>query len=350
MTTVSAVGRADRHKRSAASVAGLTAVALLLGACGTSGGRSGSDGELTVVASTGVWGGIARTVGGPDVSVRSIISNNEADPHSYESTPRDAAMVGDADLIVYNGGGYDPFVPQILDSAAGKAPAVQAVEVANAGHETHARSGGKHGHEEGHSTHSPGSHGHGGHGHGGHGHGGHGHASNEHVWYRPSSVGRVASRVADELARLRPQHAADFRRRAADLRHRIDGLEQRIAELEKQHGGTEVLTTAPVSDLLLDEAGLVDVTPPEFVQAVESGSDPAAATIATMQRAVDSGRASVMIYNPQTASPLTERLRTRAERNGMPVVVMSETPPRGETYVEWMGGQIAALDKALGTP
>ncbi|HWN28083.1 MAG TPA: zinc ABC transporter substrate-binding protein, partial [Actinomycetospora sp.] len=46
---------------------------------------------LTVVASTNVWGDIATRVAGPTAQVRSILADPNADPHSYEGTPADAA-------------------------------------------------------------------------------------------------------------------------------------------------------------------------------------------------------------------------------------------------------------------
>ena len=72
-------------RRSAAAVlfAGLSS--LLLTACGpTSGGdRPGAgDGVVDVVASTSVYGDIARIVGGDKVKVTSIIKRTRQDPHS----------------------------------------------------------------------------------------------------------------------------------------------------------------------------------------------------------------------------------------------------------------------------
>lgn len=350
MTTVRV--RSRRAWPTSASVTALAAATLLVTACGTSTGDARTDGELTVVASTSVWGRVAEAVGGPTVTVRSIIDNNEADPHSYESTPRDAALVNDADLVVYNGGGYDAFVPQILSGLPTPKAVVEATGLADveSRHGDQAHAHGEHS-EEGPSHEGHDHEGH-GHSHEAHGHAGHGHSheGNEHVWYQPHTVGDVARRVADELSRLQPRHAADFHRAAGQLARRAGELERQIDEIRAHHGGTEVLTTAPVSGLLLEKAGLVDITPAPYVQAVEAGNDPAAATIAKMHDAVESGRAAALIYNPQTASPLTERVRARAESHHIPVVVMSETPPADQSYTEWMSAQITALRKALEQP
>lgn len=335
-----------RHKhrtRRATALAGLTAASLAITGCGAAGsGEPADGGKPTVVTSTSVWGSVARAVGGDSVQVESIISNAEADPHSYESTPRDAARISDADLIVHNGGGYDSFVKQILSGGAGDAPVIQAVEVAEHGEPSSDQYSREHGKPE-----PDGQHGHGRPQHDGHGQG-HGHTSgNEHVWYRPHVVHKVAGRIADELAKLQPQKARTFHEAAASFGSKTRGLEERVARIKAQHQGTKVIATAPISDPLLERAGLDNITPRSFVQAAESGNDPAAAAIAEIQGMVDSRQAAVLIHNPQTASPLTERIRARAAGNSTPVVEMTETLPPSKTYVEWMGAQVSALEKAL---
>ncbi|NHD18337.1 MULTISPECIES: zinc ABC transporter substrate-binding protein [unclassified Actinopolyspora] len=340
--------RARRGAGVPVALLGLTTT-LLLTSCGT--GSGGSGGEPTVVASTDTWAKVAEAVAGEHAEVESIISDNEADPHSYESTPRDAAKINQADLVVHNGGGYDSFVSQVLSGNSADTPSVEAVAAAETeeGHGSHESTEqpaeSSHAASE-HAEHSEDhSHAHSGNEHE-HTHD-HAHSGNEHVWYQPHSVRRVADRIAEELSGISPDRSADFEQAAAEFGRRLDEVDGDIAEIRQQHRGTEVLTTAPVADLLLDETGLNDITPRSYVQSVESGNDPAASTIAELQDLVDSGRPAVLIHNPQTASPLTERLRERAERNGIPVVSMPETLPADETYQQWISGRVSALQAAL---
>src|SRR5581483_2930666 len=93
--------------------------------CGRGPAAAGSSGagHLSVVAAENFWGSIAAQLGGTRVTVTSIITNPDTDPHSYEPTPADAVALAKADMVVYNGIGYDPWVPQLLaaDPAAGRA-------------------------------------------------------------------------------------------------------------------------------------------------------------------------------------------------------------------------------------
>ena len=169
-----------------ATLGALAASALVLGGC--------SGDERRARAGVRRWSprrtcGAAwcSAVAGPDADVTSIVTDPTADPHSYESSPADAAAVIDADLVVFNGGGYDEFVEKILADEPDK-PTVEAVtllpESASAGaNVSHRRPEHTHDEEDRHD---------------------HG-VVNEHVWYDVAAVGAVADRVATELGTLDPR-------------------------------------------------------------------------------------------------------------------------------------------------
>ena len=104
-------------RRSAALLAA-AGLAAALGACssddqatdassGAEGG-SGGDAAIKVVTSTNTWSDVAKAVvGDADVSVTPIIDSNEADPHSYEPSAQDMALIEQADIVVAGGGHYD---------------------------------------------------------------------------------------------------------------------------------------------------------------------------------------------------------------------------------------------------
>ncbi len=298
-------------------LAAVAGVAALLTACGssepsTSTGSSGTNGStpaaddaITVVASTNVWGDVAAAVGGAAVAVTSIVA--DGDPHSYQVNARDAATLRDADLVVSNGGGYDEFVDQALDGDTDQ-PRIVAVDL----HLPTAES-----------------------------------SDNEHVWYHPPTVGKVAAEIATKLGELRPDDRDTFTANAAAYQDELDRLMTSVTELSDEYGGTSVVATEPVAQYLLVEAGLSDETPAEFTEAVEEENDPPAAAVAEIQRIVTEKRASVLVHNPQTETPVVTDLVDKARDAGVPVVEMTETLPNGQDYLTWMGNQIAALSKAL---
>src|ERR1035437_8701602 len=116
-----------RRPRSTLTGAVLVAFALLLVACSGSVGSAGGGGPSTtsgkaaieVVAAENFWGNIAAQIGGTHVHVVSIITNPNTDPHAYEPTAADGRTVANAQMVIENGIGYDPWVPQLLKSTGG---------------------------------------------------------------------------------------------------------------------------------------------------------------------------------------------------------------------------------------
>lgn len=287
------------------------ALAMLLGVagCGSTGQQASGNERLTVVASTTVWGSVARTVAGDAADVKSIISDPTADPHSYESKPTDAAEVANADLVVFNGGGYDDFMSKILQDAGNK-PTVEAFAL-----ESHKPADGA--------------------------------LPNEHVWYDLPVVQNVAQQVAEKLGQLNPGQAQQFTARAQEFRTEIDGLAGKLSSIAQAHAGQRVVMTEPVAQYLITAAGLTDATPPDFLKAVEEEKDPPAAAVAATKDLFTQRQVRALVYNPQTETPVTSQLRTASEAARIPVVTMTETLPENTDYRGWMSGQIDGLSAAL---
>src|SRR6478735_8654552 len=93
--------------------------AALAAGCGATRGRG-----LQVVASTNVYGDIARQIAGPSAHVTSILSDPNADPHLFEARTSNGLAVARAKVVIANGLGCDAFastepVPDYLVAAAG---------------------------------------------------------------------------------------------------------------------------------------------------------------------------------------------------------------------------------------
>src|SRR5512135_3741903 len=92
---------------------GAFAVVVALVACGQGPAPSGVIG---VVAAENFWGRIAAQLGGSRVSVQSVVSDPNADPHEYESSAADARAFADANLVILNGAGYDDSGQRLIDA------------------------------------------------------------------------------------------------------------------------------------------------------------------------------------------------------------------------------------------
>jgi zinc/manganese transport system substrate-binding protein len=318
-----------------------TVSALALAGCASSAGAdsSGADTDtITVVASTDVYADIARQIAGDTVEVSAIITSSAQDPHDFEPSAQDQLAVSRADLIIENGGGYDSFIDALIDSSGADAHVITAAEFSHdyPGAEGHAD--GEHAEDE-HADEE----------HAEDEHAGHEHIEgfNEHVWYDPHTMAHVAEAIAEELAELVPDEAASFEANAEAFAAEIETIEGALAEVDAAHGGARIFVTEPVSVYLAAAAGLDNVTPEAFSEAVEEGQDVPPATLLEALDLLSSGEVALVIANTQTGGAETTQVLDAAEGDGIPVIEFSETLPEGQTYISWMLENVEAISAAL---
>ncbi|MFC0680383.1 metal ABC transporter solute-binding protein, Zn/Mn family [Lysobacter korlensis] len=313
------------HVRSHLIPVGFVATALVLTGCAASPGDAEAvGGRLQVVTSTDVYGDIAGQIAGGAADVVSIISGATQDPHSYEATTQDQLTLSKADLVVANGGGYDPFIDTMLDASG--APDVVVVTAVD---ESGLLEDEEHADEE---------------------HGDHGHIEgfNEHVWYSLHAVEHIAEAIARELGALDDGNAETYAQNLAVFAGRIADLEEVAHGIHETAEGKAAMVTEPVAEHLLDELGLDNVTPAEFVEAVEEGSDISPVALQETLDRLGDGSVALLAHNEQTTDPVTQRVRDAASAAGVPVVSLTETLPDGVGYLEWMESNLAELQAALG--
>lgn len=300
-----------------AATAALLSVAA---ACGSSTGTAGAAGEtnpsagaaarVQVVASTNVWGDIAASIGGDLVAVTSIISNPDADPHSYEANAGTALKLAHAAVVIENGGGYDDFMQRML-SASKNNDAVVLNAVETSGRRPVA--GGL----------------------------------NEHVWYDFPTVAKVVDRLTAALTRVNPSGGPAFAANAAAFERRLTVLEKTEASIADSHAGTGVAITEPVPQYMLQACKLVNRTPAPFSEAVEEGTDVSAHVLDQTLHLFTSGTVAALVYNAQTSGPETSKVLAAAKAAGIPAVPVTETLPPGSTYLSWMTANLAAIRRAV---
>ena len=327
--------------RLAVAVSLAAASVVLLAGCATATSAE-DDGRIAIVASSNVYAQIAEAIGGDFVNATALVSSAAQDPHSFEPSARDQLTVQRADLIVENGGGYDAFVDALIEASGSTAPVITAVGFShewpgNPGHDAGSADG-EHSEQE-HSDDE----------HADDEHADHEHVEgfNEHVWYDPHAMQHLAEEVAHELADLLPAEADTFEGNAAEFAAGIAELETALADIDAEHAGAEVFVTEPVSLYLVEAAGLVNVTPDAFSEAVEEGQDVAPSTLLDSLKLLRSADVDIVIANTQTGGAETTDVISEAETLSIPVVEFSETLPDGATYLTWMQANIDALAEAL---
>ncbi|AMM19268.1 ABC transporter substrate-binding protein [Frondihabitans sp. PAMC 28766] len=295
------------------AAAALAASSLLLAGCSSSSDPGTSTtapgGQVRVVASTDVYGDIASQIGGNAVSVTSILTNPNQDPHSFEADAQTQLAISKAQVIIENGGGYDDYVDTMRSSVSSKAALINAVKLSG----KKAVDG----------------------------------DLNEHVFFDYPTMGKVADAMAADFAKADPSKSKTFFTNAATFLGKMTTLEGETAALKKQFDGDKVSYTEPVPGYLFDAMGLVNVTPEAFSHAVEEGNDVPPAALNDTLKLMQNKSVKLLAYNEQASSPETSQVQAAAKAAGVPVVPVTETLPKGTTYETWQQGNIDKIKVAL---
>jgi len=271
-------------------------------------GVTGASKTIQIVAAENFWGSLISQLGGTHVQVLSIVSDPNADPHEYESNTDNARAIAGADYIIVNGAGYDSWADRLI--GAGVKPDCKVLNVANLL-----------GKKEG---------------------------DNPHFWYSPVYMNQTVKQMESDLISIDPGNAAYYEQNYANLQLSLGQYLSRIAKIKQQFNGTQVAATEDIFAYLAEPAGLHLISPPAFTQAVAEGNDPPAQSIVQFEAQLKSGNVSVLVYNQQTVTPVTENMKKLAAEQGIPVVGITETiQPPDVSFQDWMNAELISLQNAL---
>lgn len=269
------------------------------------GGDAGSGDTVKIVTSTKVWADVAQAVIGDaeGVEVEPIIASNDTDPHSYQPTAADMALVEQADVLLAGGGHYDAW---LTEAASSDSAAIILTAIDGDGFDGH-----DHGEEAPEEE----------------GREGHDHSTevNEHIWYDTDAVKSVASTLASEINAHWDIGASD-----EDVVKRLDEIDERKAKLPK----STTAQTHPLADDILAGTKIVDDTPEGYRRATLSESEPSAADVAAMLETIESGNLDFLIDAPQTRDQVSERLVKAAQAKGLRIVNVYESPGANESFFD----------------
>lgn len=293
------------------TVAFFAANALILTGCSSSEQTSkesdSSEGEskIHVVATENFYGEVAEAVGGDHVEVNSIITNPSEDPHDFEPTPETAKTVSKADVIIYNGLGYDDWMGRLIESSSDS----DKKTVIRVGEDVLGKENG----------------------------------DNEHVWYNPETMPKLADALADQLAEVEPEHAEDFELQTASYQDSLQPLLDLVSQIKEPSKKTAAVTE-PVFDYMLDALNY-KTNNTKFPLAVEEGTDPAPKDVAKMQDDIKDHNVSFLVQNIQVNNPTITKLAKLAKENDVPIVKVTETMPEGKDYKTWMMDQLKQIEQ-----
>jgi zinc/manganese transport system substrate-binding protein len=302
----------SRFRRASCWITGGMLLVLLLNACtsATAGNSTSSSSGtvLNVVAAENFWGSIAAQLGGKHVNVTSIVSDPNADPHEYESNTNDARAFAQANYVVLNGAGYDTWGQKLLDANPVSGRKVFVVANLLGKHE----------------------------------------GDNPHFWYNPTYVEQVANQITKDYQALDPADSAYFTQQRAAFETALSPYHQRIAEIRARFAGRKIGSTESIFVYMANALGLDLISPPAFMDAVAEGNDPPASSVVTFEQQIRQKQITVLVYNVQTVTNITNTIKQLASQENIPIVGISETiQPPDASFQEWQTAQLLELQNAL---
>jgi zinc/manganese transport system substrate-binding protein len=266
-----------------------------------------SDGKIAVVAAENFYGDVAQQIGGDTVSVTSILSNPDQDPHLFEISPSVVRAIAAAQVVVYNGIDYDPWIERLLKVTPRSGRAM----IAAAGL-MHKQAG-----------------------------------DNPHLWYDPTTMPAVAGALAAAFTAIAPAHADTYAARLKIFIASLEPLNRKIAAIGARFAGVAVTASEPVFGYMAAALHLT-MRDQNFQRAIMNDTEPSAGDVAGLQRNLKTRQVRVMFYNKQAVTKVVQRLVDLARANNVPVVGVTETAPRGLSYQDWVQSELDATEKALG--
>ena len=259
-----------------------------------------------IVSAENFYGDVAQQIGGSDVTVRSILTNPDQDPHLFEVSPSVARAISTARIVVYSGIDYDPWMAKLLSAArSGDRKVIVVADLV--GRKT---------------------------------------GDNPHIWYDPATMQAFAKALADDLSEVDPAHRADYQQRLGRFRDSLEPIERKIKTLHDRLAGTPVTATEPIFGYMFAALGM-QVRNEKFQLAVMNNTEPGASEVAAFENDLKTHEVKLLVYNGQASDPVAERMVKIAKASHVPVVGATETEPPGTTYQAWMMSELDAVDRAL---
>jgi zinc/manganese transport system substrate-binding protein len=267
------------------------------------------DNRIAVVAAENFYGDVARQIGGDRVSVVSILNNPDQDPHLFETSPSAIRQIAAAQIVVYNGADYDPWMTKALAASpkAGRAAIIAADLM-------HRKSG-----------------------------------DDPHLWYDPPTMPAVAGALAAALSAADPAHKNDYAARLGTFLTSLTPLDEKIAAIRTKYSGTPVTATEPVFDYMAAALDL-KMHDEDFQRAVMNDTEPSPRDFAAIEDELKTNKVRLLFYNSQASDNLVARLVALARASHIPAVGVTETAPPGQSYQAWMMNTLGATEKALAGP
>ena len=372
------------------------AMSLILVACGGSTSEDVVENETTaieseeslnVVVTTPMLGEFVKQVAGDSV-VLDILMPAEADPHTYDPSPQDAAKIADADIVLYVGIKYETssLLKLIENTASTNATLLEIGEEIDPiefkdgerdhghhddhdedGHDDHDEEGhdddkdhdhddedghDDHDDEDGHDDHDEEGHddedGHDDHDEEGHeGHEGHDHGSEDpHFWFDPVRVAMAVEVIKDSLVSLDPANTSTYEANADNFISELTDLDAQVKALIESvsEDNRKIVTTHEALGYLEARYGIeVFAT---IIPSLSTADEISPSQIADVIDVIEDNNIKVLFVESEAPSVYAETVAAEAGITAVTGLYV-ETLKDGQTYSDFLISNVTLIVESL---
>ena len=273
----------------------LVSLTLIAASCG--GDTDTRAGEPLIAASFYPLAWIAEEISGGAIEVVDLTPAG-VEPHDLELSPSQVGMIGEVDLVLYVGGGFQPGLEAVIEPAG--APPLDVLE-------------------------------------------GEGEARDPHVWLDPIRLSEIVERTALAMSEAFPEHSDELLQRAGALGNRLLELDRDLKDGLADCDRHEIVTSHSAFGYLAARYGLEQIA----ISGFSPEAEPSPGRIAEV---IDLARAHgvTTIFFETLVSP--DIAETIAGEIGVETAVLEplETEPDEGDYLDAMARNLEALRRALG--
>ncbi|MCF6767874.1 zinc ABC transporter substrate-binding protein [Thiotrichales bacterium 19S11-10] len=262
--------------------------------------------NINVVAAENFYGQVAKSIGGDNITISDILSNPESDPHLFSTSPKIMVQLSKADVIIYNGADYDPWMKQIIQSINNKDLVV--IDVAKL------------------MSIKP--------------------NANPHIWYIPKTFPTLARKLNQLFSKLEPKNKKAFEQNLNAFLKDYQQVFIMIKKLEPKTTNLPVTATEPVIGYLTAALGM-DMKGIDVQWRIMNGSEPSPKMMANYHDLFIKKQVKILFYNEQVEEPATQTVKKLAEKNDIAIIGVSETLPKNMDVTNWVLNILTDIDHAV---
>ncbi len=266
-----------------------------------------SQAKIHIVAAENFYGNIASLIGGDYVEVNSIINNPDTDPHLFTTSTKTAIAINKAQIIIFNGAGYDPWMQQLLNAQSSN----NKVAVINVAELMQVKKG-----------------------------------ANPHIWYQPATFRTLAQTLADKFSQIDPKHKKTFELNLQTFLQRYEKIDKQIQTIKDSTSGLKVTATEPVFNYMAQALGF-KMLGTKFQWVIMNDAEPTPQMFIAYQQLFTQKKVQLLFYNLQVKDDQTAKILALAQKNNIPVVGVYETMPQNNNVITWLSSTLDQVEKAL---